>query len=90
MSNDRDIHHSCKKAKAFAWAKFYEALARRADDAIIIVRQIPMTNNQGTVTVDASPAHFSTEFVEMAKARRRHSERSSAVPFALRWSMVRP
>jgi hypothetical protein len=68
---ERDIHFSCKKGKAFAWAKYYEAMRHQADNAVVVVRQIPMTNNRGTITVDAIPTHFTSEFVEMAMELRK-------------------
>jgi translation initiation factor 1 (eIF-1/SUI1) len=71
MSNERDIHSSCKKSKAYAWAKYYEAMGRQADNAVIVVRQVPMQYNRGVITVDTIPTHFSTEFIEMAKELRK-------------------
>jgi translation initiation factor 1 (eIF-1/SUI1) len=67
----QDPHFQCKKAKSFAWAKYYNAMGQQANNAIVIVRQVPMRNDRGTIIVDSIPTHFSTEFVEMAKELRK-------------------
>lgn len=63
-----DIHHSCKKRTAYAWAKYYEQIGIENDNArvmITVVQQIDRNN---------IPNHISSEFIEMADAlKKKHT-----------------
>lgn len=65
----QDIHYTCKKQKAFAWAKYYEAMATRAENTRVVLQQagIPLTGQAQT----ECPPHIVKEFWEMANELRK-------------------
>jgi hypothetical protein len=66
----QDIHYSCKKQKAFAWAKFYDSMATRAETTLVILQQAGLPLH-GAPTQSECPAHIVKEFWEMANELRK-------------------
>jgi hypothetical protein len=74
MSQANDIHSSCRRAKSYAWAKYYEAMTRRANEAVRIIRFLPVPrpprNGEAPPPADIPP-HITQEFYDMAVALRK-------------------
>jgi hypothetical protein len=66
-----DIHSSCKKAKAFAWAKYYQSMTTRATTTLVILQQAGLPTSHTEAVPTECPAHIAREFWEMANELRR-------------------
>jgi hypothetical protein len=66
-----DPHASCKKGKAFAWAKYYESMTARATQAVIILHQAGLPTSHTVPLPTECPAHIAREFWEMANQLHR-------------------
>ena len=60
-----------KRQRAFAWAKYYNSMARRADDANGVVGMLQTSGierYQGEIIrPDVLPPHITSAFIEMAE-----------------------
>lgn len=66
-------HERCKRQRSYAWAKYFEAMERRADMAHAVVRFSGIRlEKDGKVTPAAQlPPHITQEFYDMAVALRK-------------------
>ena len=71
MSAAADPHASCRKGKAFAWAKYYESMATRATQAYVILHQAGLPTSHAVPVPTECPAHIAREFWEMANQLHR-------------------
>jgi hypothetical protein len=68
MAQQADPHYRCKKQKAVAWRKYYEALEIQADMAGVIIRTIGLPRNAPTTRPADIPTHITAEFYDMGVA----------------------
>ena len=68
-------YNQIKRQKAFAWAKYYESVSRRADDATGIVNMLQASgferNHGELIKPDIIPPHITSVFIEMAELLNR-------------------
>ena len=58
-----------KKQKAFAWAKYYESMGNRANNARVVIEMTGATRVSGNLVKPTNmPKHITDEYWEMANA----------------------